>query len=92
MAAVGPAVYVGGHQRWVSNPFGQNDCGAGCIPRPGVAALDPVTGLALPWNPGKSRGVGLSFIYPTATGIWWGSDGRYFHNMVHDSIAFTPLG
>lgn len=92
VAAVGTAVYVGGHQRWVDNPYGKNDCGTGCIPRPGVAALNPATGHALAWNPGKSRGVGLSFIYPTSTGIWWASDGRYFDNRVHDSIAFTPLG
>jgi hypothetical protein len=91
VAAVGSAVYVGGHQRWLDNPYGQDSCGPGCVSRNGVGAIDPKTGKALAWNPGKTRGVGLGFIYPTPTGIWWGSDGRLFHNTVHDSIAFTPL-
>ncbi|MEP6464266.1 MAG: hypothetical protein ABJC62_12815 [Frankiaceae bacterium] len=91
IAAVGPAVYVGGHQRWLNNPYGVDSCGTGCVPREGVGAIDPVSGKALAWNPGKTRGFGTSVIYPTPTGIWWGSDGRLFHGAVHDSIAFTPL-
>lgn len=91
VAATGAAVYVGGHQRWLNNPYGRNSAGAGAVPRAGVGAIDSNTGLALSWNPGKSRGVGLKFIYPTSTGVWFGSDGRLFHGAVHDSIAFTPL-
>jgi hypothetical protein len=91
VAATGAAVYVGGHQRWLDNPFGRDSAGPGAVSRPGVGALNPSTGQALSWNPTKSRGVGLSFIYPTSTGVWFGSDGRRFFNEVHDSIAFTPL-
>ena len=29
VAATGAAVYVGGHQRWLDNPFGQNSAGPG---------------------------------------------------------------
>ncbi len=91
VAVTGPAVYVGGHQRWLDNPFGNNSAGPGAVSREGIGAIDPSTGRALPWNPGKTRGVGTKFIYPTQSGIWFGSDGRRFAGVVHDSIAFTPL-
>jgi hypothetical protein len=92
VAVTGAAVYVGGHQRWLDNPLGRDSAGAGAVSRPGVGAIDPVSGKALAWNPTKTRGVGTKFIYPTATGVWFGSDGRAFARKVHDSIAFTPLG
>ena len=91
VAVTGAAVYVGGHQRWQDNPFGNGGAGPGSVPRQGIAALDPVTGRALPWNPGKTRGVGTKFIYATPSGIWFGSDGRRFAGVIRDSIAFTPL-
>ena len=90
VAAVGSAVYVGGHQRWLDNPEGRNSAGPGAVPRQGIGAIDPVSGKVLAWNPTKSRGVGAKFIYPTADGVWFGSDGRRFAGRVHDSIAFTP--
>lgn len=91
VAVVGSAVYVGGHQRWLDNPAGVNSAGAGAVSRPGIGAIDPTSGRALAWNPTKTRGVGTKFIYPTTTGVWFGSDGRRFGGRVHDSIAFTPL-
>ena len=91
IAATGVAVYVGGHQRWLDNPYGRDSAGPGAVSRPGVGALDPATGKALAWNPGKTRGVGTKAIYPTPTGVWFGSDGRRFAGVIHDSIAFTPL-
>ncbi len=91
VAVTGAAVYVGGHQRWLDNPNGVDSAGTGAVPRQGIGAINPTTGKALPWNPGKTRGVGTKFIYPTSTGVWFGSDGRRFAGKVHDSIAFTPL-
>jgi hypothetical protein len=91
IAATGAAVYVGGHQRWLDNPYGNNSAGPGAVSRQGVGAIDPVTGKALAWNPGKTRGVGTKAIYPTPAGVWFGSDGRRFAGVIHDSIAFTPL-
>jgi len=90
VAAVGSAVYVGGHQRWLDNPEGRNSAGPGAVPRKGIGAINPVSGKALAWNPTKTRGVGTKFIYPTPGGVWFGSDGRRFAGQVHDSIAFTP--
>ena len=91
VAVTGAAVYVGGHQRWLDNPLGRNNAGRGAVSRPGIGAIHPATGKALAWNPTKTRGVGTKFIYPTATGVWFGSDGRRFAGVVRDSIAFTPL-
>jgi hypothetical protein len=67
-------VYVGGHQRWLDNPFGSNSCGTGCVPRPGIGAIDPTTGKALSWNPMRTRGVGAKELTLTAAGLWVGSD------------------
>jgi hypothetical protein len=68
------AVYVGGHNRWLDNPQGSDTCGPGCVPRPGIGAIDPTTGRALPWNPMRTRGVGAKVLYITPAGLWVGSD------------------
>jgi len=47
VAVTGPAVYVGGHQRWLDNPYGSDSAGPGAVERPGIGAIDPVTGKAL---------------------------------------------
>ena len=91
VAITGAAVYVGGHQRWMNNPHGRDSAGPGAVPREGIAAVDPVTGLALPWNPGKTRGVGVQDIFATERGLWIGSDTNYVAGELHRKVAFFPL-
>jgi hypothetical protein len=90
-AATGAAVYVQGHQRWLDNPEGRDNAGPGAVSRPGIGAIDPVTGLALSWNPTKTRGVGGKDFLATSTGLWVGSDGNLFHHEFRAGIAFCPL-
>jgi hypothetical protein len=89
--ATGAAVYVQGHQRWLNNPFGRNSAGPGAVSREGIGAIDPDTGKALPWNPGKTRGIGGKDLMATPAGLWVGSDGAYFNGEFRSRIAFCPL-
>jgi hypothetical protein len=91
VAATGPAVYVGGHQRWLNNPQGRDSAGPGAVERPGIGAIDPVTGLALPWNPTKSREHGTMVLFATPGGLWVGSDGANFGHEEHPGIGFAPF-
>ncbi|MFI6578825.1 hypothetical protein ACIBFB_23810 [Nocardiopsis sp. NPDC050513] len=68
------AVYVGGHQRWMDNELGAHNAGPGAVPREGIAAVDPQTGRALPWNPGRPRGHGAEALHATPDGLYVGSD------------------
>lgn len=91
VAATGTAVYVQGHQRWMDNPQGNNSAGPGSVARSGIAALNPTTGLALSWNPGKTRADGGRDLLATAAGLWVASDGARFNGELRDNIAFAPL-
>lgn len=91
VAVTGGAVYVQGHQRWLDNPFGTNSAGPGAVPREGIGALNPSTGAALSWNPGKSRDVGGREFLATSAGLWVGSDGRLFAGEYRAGLAFLPL-
>jgi len=94
VAVTGTAVYAGGHQRWMNNAAGNDAAGAGAVPRPGIAALDPRTGLPLAWNPGRNpRGAGAFALYTTPTGLWVGSDTNYVgdYRYRRQKLAFFPL-
>jgi hypothetical protein len=88
VAVTGSAVYVGGHMRWLDNPCGSDSAGPGAVSRPGIGAIDPVSGLALPWNPTKTRGHGTEKLYVTPAGLWVGSDGQTFAGLDRPGIAF----
>ncbi len=94
VAITGTAVYVGGHNRWANNSHGYDFAGPGAVPRSGIAALDPQTGLPFSWNPGRlPRGDGARALLATPTGLWVGSDTDYIGPMtiLHKKIAFFPL-
>ena len=75
VVATSTDVYVGGHNRWLNNPQGVDSCGPGCVSRPGIGDIDPTTGLATAWNPGKTRGHGALDVFLDSLGnLWVSSD------------------
>ena len=102
VAVTGSAVYVGGHERWLNNALGSDSPKPGAVPRPGMAALDPLSGVPLSWNPGRNpRGIGAGALLATADGLYVGMDTDYFGNFGivngniqtgrHQKIGFFPL-
>ena len=87
----GPAVYVGGHQRWMNNPYrGPDIAGPGGVDRPGIAALDPRNGLPYSWNPGRRLGVGVFGFLAEDSGLWTLNDTPYFGGERRSRMALTP--
>jgi hypothetical protein len=87
----GAAVYVGGHEVWLDNPQGHKSAGPGAAWRPGIGAIDPVTGKALPWNPTRSRGVGVQAFLSTPAGLVVGSDTDELGHEYHARLGMFPL-
>ena len=78
----------------MNNSHGYDFAGPGAVPRPGIAALNPVNGMPFSWNPGRNpRGAGAYAVLATPTGLWVGSDTDYIGNRqyLHRKIAFFPL-
>ena len=106
VAVTGAAVYVAGHFRWMNNFFNDGSAsdaepGEGSVEREGIAALDPASGLPLPWNPRRERGHGAEALVSSESGLWVGSDtDRIGHRdfdgspragQIHRKLAFFPL-
>ncbi|HEV7657224.1 MAG TPA: hypothetical protein VGP36_21190 [Mycobacteriales bacterium] len=85
------AVYVQGHQRWLDNPQGHDNPGPGAVARQGIGAIDPVSGKALPWNPGKDRGVGGRDLLITPRGLWVSSDTAHIGGETRMRVALLPV-
>ncbi|WP_027342130.1 hypothetical protein [Hamadaea tsunoensis] len=90
VACTGAAVYVGGHQQWLDNPYGNKNAGPGAVARPGIGAIDPDTGLALAWNPTRTRGVGVQAFLVTPDGLYVGSDTDQLAHEYHGRIGLFP--
>jgi hypothetical protein len=90
VAVTGTAVYVGGHQRWMNNPFSVGAAGPGGVEREGIAALDPVNGLPFSWNPGRDRGNGVFVLHATSGGLFLGSDTDELAGETHGKLGFFP--
>ena len=84
VTATGTAIYTGGHYRWVNNPYAGDAVGPGTIKRRAIAALDPVNGMPLSWNPGRSPGEGVFIMISTPRGTL----GRPRHE--HDRPRIPP--
>ncbi|WP_431901451.1 hypothetical protein [Nonomuraea sp. bgisy101] len=91
VAVTGAAVYVGGHQRWMDNPQGRDSAGPGAVPREGIAAIHPVSGKALRWNPGRERGIGVKAFLAHKDGLLVGSDTTRLGREYHARIGMFPL-
>jgi hypothetical protein len=93
VAVTGPAVYLGGHQRYFDNPYGTdaNGAGPGAVSRPGIGAVNPNTGKALEWNPTRSRGVGVRAFLVIPEGLLVGSDTDQLGREYHGRIGMFPL-
>lgn len=85
------AVYVSGHQRWMDNPLGALNPGPGSVEREGIAAVDPLTGRALAWNPGRERGHGAEALHATPDGLYVGSDTERLAGDYHARLGMFPL-
>ena len=87
------AVFVGGHFRWLDNPYGSDSAGPGAVRRQGLGALDPATGKALSWNPTKSveGGRGAYDLYFTDAGLWVGHFERKISKELHEGLGLLPF-
>ncbi|GAA4224924.1 hypothetical protein GCM10022254_05570 [Actinomadura meridiana] len=90
-AVTGAAVYVGGHQRWLDNPYGRDRPGPGAVSRPGIAALNPTTGKALSWNPTRTLGHGVEALVASPKGLLVGSDTDQLGHEYHGRVGMFPL-
>ena len=84
------AVYVGGHQRWMDNEEGALNPGPGSVEREGIAAVDPISGRALAWNPGRARGHGAEALHATSDGLYVGSDTERLGGARHARLGMFP--
>jgi hypothetical protein len=101
VAITGAAVYLGGHQLYMDNPYGHKvknpgqppvfTPGPGAVMRPGIGAVDPATGKTLSWNPTRARGVGVRVFVAVPHGLLVGSDTEELGHEYHGRIGMFPL-
>ncbi len=88
------AVYIGGHFEFVNNDLGGGNWrGPGGQPRRGLAALDPLNGLALlDWRSDRNpRGVGVFALIAEPEGIYLGDDTDFLNETEHKKLKFLPV-
>ena len=58
--------------------------------RPGIAALDPYSGVPLSWNPTRDRGRGVESLYATDDYLMVGHDTTHFGGALRQRLALLP--
>jgi len=92
VAISGEAIYVGGHQRWMNNPFRGDRVGPGTVDRRGLAALDPLNGVPLSWRSDRApRGLGAFDLVVSDEGLWVGDDTEFLNGDYHPRLKLLPL-
>jgi hypothetical protein len=92
LAISGEVVYVGGHFRWLNNPFQAGQQAEGAVPRRGFAALDPLNGLPFTWRADRSpRGIGTYEVMVDDEGLWIGDDTDNISFEYHPRLKYLPL-
>ena len=93
VAVTGAAVYLGGHQRYLDNPYGSDakGPGPGAVSRVGIGAVSPTSGKALAWNPTRTRGVGVRAFLVTPEGLTVGSDTDQLGHEFHGRLGMFPV-
>ena len=87
----GPMAYIGGHMRWLNNPFRGEGAGSGAWPTEGLAVVDTRNGLPFSWNPGRSRGLGVFDFLPTESVLWSVSDTNTWAGEYRPRLAGFPF-
>jgi hypothetical protein len=76
VAADSTTVFIGGHQRWISNPATCDKQGPPpARPQPGLGEINPADGTAQP-GPNRGRGLGAADLLRTGAGLWIASDNQ----------------
>ncbi|HEX5017553.1 MAG TPA: PKD domain-containing protein [Actinomycetes bacterium] len=87
----GPMAYLGGHFRWLNNPYKGDAAGTGAWPTEGLATVDTRNGLPFSWNPGRDRGLGVFDFLPTDSMLWSVSDTNNWAGEFRPRLAGFPL-
>jgi ricin-type beta-trefoil lectin protein/beta-propeller uncharacterized protein DUF5122 len=94
------AIYFGGHFRWLDNECGNNVvCEPNAVLVQGLGAVDPNTGLAIPWwHPMTERGNGTMSLETFGDnegvadgGLIIGNNSQYNGGVAHGFNAMFPL-
>lgn len=92
-------IYLAGHFRWLNNANANDKAGDGGIDRYGYAALDPINGMPMAWNPSRrgapagtvAWGPIVSELWRGSTGLFAGYDSDGLGKEYHGRMGMFPL-